>query len=119
MRDKVPANMEKGRLTTGEMGSDASYGFNGVFVVRAEGIPVQIICSTGGGWEHVSVRPMRKQRTLTWEEMCYVKWLCWREDEWVVQFHPAKSDYVNNDPCVLHMWKSLEVEFPVPDKSYV
>lgn len=28
-----------------------------------------------------------------------------KEDEIVVQYHPAKSEYVNNMPNCLHLWR--------------
>lgn len=73
------------------------------------------------GWEHVSVHIMEygKQRIPTWKEMCMVKDLFWDEEETVVQFHPPKSDYVNNHPYVLHLWKSIKVEFPRPSSLCV
>ena len=56
-----------------------------------------------GEWEHVSVS--RADRCPTWDEMCLVKDMFWHEQETVVQFHPAKSDYVQNHPFCLHLWK--------------
>lgn len=56
-----------------------------------------------GQWEHVSVST--PTRCPTWEEMCKVKSLFWHEHETVLQFHPAKTNYVNNHPFCLHLWK--------------
>ena len=64
------------------------------------------------GWEHVSVSLHR--RSPTWDEMCYVKNLFWREDETVLQFHPKKSKYVNQMPFCLHLWKKIGVEPELP-----
>ena len=64
------------------------------------------------GWEHVSVS--LPHRCPTWEEMCYVKNLFWRDDETVVQFHPKKSEYKNEHPYVLHMWKKMDHEYELP-----
>lgn len=66
-----------------------------------------------GSWEHVSVSVSRKpNETPTWDEMCAVKDLFWAPDETVVQFHPAKSEYVNVYNC-LHLWKPpYEVALP-------
>jgi hypothetical protein len=65
-------------------------------------------------WEHVSVS--HRDRTPTWEEMCWVKDLFWSEDEVVVQYHPAKRDYVNCHPNCLHMWRPAgrKGKLPVP-----
>lgn len=46
--------------------------------------------------------------------MCWLKDQFWDEEECVVQFHPPRSDYVNNHPFVLHLWKPLAVEMPRP-----
>lgn len=66
-----------------------------------------------GSWEHVSVSVSRKPQDIpTWLEMCFVKDLFWTPEETVVQFHPAKSDYVNVYNC-LHLWKPpYEVVLP-------
>ena len=71
-----------------------------------------IIASWGGGWEHVSVS--LSKRCPTWDEMCMIKEIFWREDEWCCEFHPAESDYVNNDPHCLHIWKPIGQDLPTP-----
>ena len=64
-----------------------------------------------GEWEHVSVST--QTRCPTWEEMCKVKNLFWNESETVLQFHPKRSEYVNNFPYCLHLWKPrTEVQLP-------
>lgn len=82
--------------------------FNGAFLIG----DLRIICSDGLGWEHVSVS--LADRTPTWEEMCYVKDLFWDEHEWVVQYHPPKSLYVNNHPFCLHLWRPTTCIIPAP-----
>lgn len=64
---------------------------------------VRIIASDGDGWEHVSIS--LNFRDPTWDEMCYFKSLFWDEEDFVVQMHPPKSDYVNNHPYCLHLWR--------------
>jgi hypothetical protein len=66
----------------------------------------------GSGWEHVSIS--LPNRCPTWDEMCRIKDMFWDEDEAVIQIHPPKSDYVNNHPYCLHLWKSKEKEQPLP-----
>jgi hypothetical protein len=98
---------EKFRLLKGKMGSDASYGNNGAFMVQlAHHQTVAVIASTGLGWEHISVS--RQDRCPTWNEMCQVKDLFWDEEDCVMQFHPTKAEYVNNHPYCLHLWRPLE-----------
>lgn len=85
----------------------------GAFVVNMNNKQIRTISSgPDSGWEHVSVS--LKHRTPTWDEMCFVKDLFWEEDECVIQYHPAKSDYVNFHPYCLHMWKPIEIEIPKP-----
>ena len=65
-----------------------------------------------GGWEHVSVSI--EDRCPSWDDMCFVKSLFWEPEETVLQFHPAKSDYVNIHEFCLHLWKQagFQVELP-------
>ena len=88
--------------------------FDGMFIIDSE-TKRTIIVSWGGGWEHVSINDYDK--TPTWEEMCELKDVFWNEDEWAVQYHPPKSEYVNNLKHCLHLWKPIEKftgELPVP-----
>ena len=78
-----------------------------------------VIWSFGGGWEHVSVCPYQKRITPSWDDMCKVKDIFFREDECVVQFHPPKSEYVNNMPNCLHLWRSLDEVMPMPPSIMV
>lgn len=78
-----------------------------------------VIWSNGGGWEHVSVAPYKRSHTPTWDEMCRLKDMFFRDDEVVVQFHPAKSDYVNNVPNCLHLWRPLNEVMPTPPSIMV
>jgi len=74
------------------------------------------------GWEHVSVHARNAQghmRIPTWKEMCFVKDRFWGESDTVVQYHPRKSDYVNHHPCVLHLWRHREKDFPVPPTTLI
>ena len=68
-----------------------------------------VIVSDGGGWDHVSVHVFGEKRCPTWEEMCAVKDLFFRDDEVVMQLHPAKSEYVNQHPFTLHLWRPQTV----------
>ena len=65
-----------------------------------------VIWSYGGGWEHISIDG--KNRMPTWDEMCQLKDMFFTEDECCVQYHPPKSEYVNNIPYCLHIWKPIE-----------
>lgn len=65
-----------------------------------------VIWSYAGGWEHVSICP--QGRTPMWDEMCMLKDMFWNEDETVIQYHPARANYVNNIRNCLHLWKPIE-----------
>ena len=78
-----------------------------------------VIWSFGGGWEHVSVRPYQKRITPSWDDMCKIKEIFFRDDECVVQYHPPKSEYVNNVENCLHLWRPLEAEMPMPPSILV
>lgn len=79
--------------------------------------PASVIFSWVGGWEHVSVS--YPNRCPTWEEMCTVKDMFWNEEECVVQYHPPKSEYVNNYPYCLHLWRKSGENFETPPKNFV
>ena len=51
--------------------------------------------------------------------MCFVKNLFWGEDETVVQFHPPKSEYVNNHPYCLHLWRNTRTGYKLPPSILV
>ena len=99
------------------MESDASYGNNGYFVIPFESYDLNVIASDGEGWEHVSVS--LPNRTPSWKQMCFIKDTFWSEDEVVVQYHPAKKDYVNNHEYCLHLWRPISGELLVPPSILV
>jgi hypothetical protein len=99
------------------IGSTDADGNNGFFIVPFESFELRIQASDGLGWEHVSVS--LGSRCPNWKEMCFVKDLFWDEEDCVVQFHPPKSEYVNCHPFCLHLWRSIDQPFPVPQKGMV
>lgn len=88
--------------------SDTKDGNNGIFWVK----DLKIIASDGMGWDHVSVS--LNLRCPTWKEMCRVKGLFFRDDECVVQYHPAKNDHIDIHEFCLHLWRPQGVEIPMP-----
>lgn len=72
-----------------------------------------VVWSWGAGWEHVSVAPFNG-RIPTWEDMCFLKDMFWGDDQWVVEFHPPASEYVNNMENCLHLWRPINKELPTP-----
>lgn len=125
MTFRVP---EPYRVTSGPLASDSSYGRNGAFVfpsvipnrnmavIASDGQDWEVSGLEGMPWEHVSVHCFsgKRQFTPTWIEMCAAKDMFWDEEDVVIQFHPRKSDYVNNHANTLHLWRPVGVELPTP-----
>lgn len=111
-------HIEPHRQLTGRMPSCAGDLF-GAFYLKIAKVHIIVIASNGSEeipWEHVSLRARdyKGERTPTWAEMCYVKDLFWDEEECVIQYHPPRSEYVNNHAFVLHLWKPIGIEIPMP-----
>ena len=121
MRLAIPEILEAGRVTNGPWGSTPAYGTVGAFFVMGPtGARLKIISSGPDEeyhWEHVSVSC--EHRTPNWTEMSFVKDLFWREDEVVMQLHPAKSEYVNLHPYALHLWRPMIAKIPTPPSILV
>lgn len=111
---------EKFRITGGAMASTAKDGNNGCFLIKSLKLkhPLFCIASDGLGWEHVSVS-LNKNRCPTWEEMSFIKSNFWGVDDCVVQYHPPKSDYINNHPFCLHLWRPIEQSIVMPPSFLV
>lgn len=70
---------------------------------------------TETGWEHVSVSlPDNKDKCPSWNEMSFVKDLFFDAQEAVIQFHPPASEYRNDHPGCLHLWRCTSAAFPLP-----
>lgn len=102
------------------------YGNDGLFDVPHQKISnyfYLLIISNGDGWDHVSVSLYSTERTVTrcptWEEMCFVKELVFDDEVPAMQLHPKKSEYVNNHPYCLHLWRPHHCEIPTPDPLMV
>ncbi len=123
MRSILPERLEAGRITTGLGASRRDFGPYGAFKVYGPcGADLMIVASGADypdahGWEHVSISTPR--RPPNWQEMCFVKDLFWSDEECVIQFHPPKSEYVNNHPHCLHLWRNINQPFPLPPSILV
>lgn len=111
--------IEEYRIKLGPMKSDTTLGNNGAFRIHCPHTnkTLLVIASDGEGWEHVSVST--KSRTPSWIEMCFIKDVFWSENEIVIQYHPAKIDYVNIHEHCLHLWRPIEAELPLPELKLV
>lgn len=125
MRTKLPEKLEAGRVRSGPAASSPSWGAYGQFFVQGPCGEKLCIVASGAdaddalsqGWEHVSVSTRR--RCPNWIEMCFVKELFWEPSECVIQFHPPQSEYVNNHPNCLHLWKPTKCDVPLPPSILV
>ena len=114
---KMSERLEQFRFRSGEYASKPNEPYGAFHVPGPCGCKLLIIACDGdvdelGGWEHVSVSTER--RIPNWIEMSFVKDLFWSADECVVQYHPPRSQYVNNHPRCLHLWRPRDGKFPIP-----
>lgn len=97
--------LDQYRVKTGIMVSPNGVNY-GAFNIKYKSYEIFVVSSgsdNGTDWEHVSVS--MKNRMPHWEVMTFIKDLFWRIDETVIQFHPKKTEYVNDHENVLHLWK--------------
>jgi len=114
---KINPKIEAYRFLHGAWGSKEGDDFGAFRVPGPEGVDLLIIASPGDSleevpFEHVSVST--KTRCPHWKEMCFVKDLFWDPEEMVMQLHPPQSQWVNNHPYCLHLWKPVKQEIPAP-----
>ena len=114
------SDIEQFRVGSGQFATNPG-DTEGMFILRDGRRQIRIIFSSALGWEHASVtisyRNNEGRTSLvmpSWDDMCRVKDLFWSEDETVVQFHPAKSDYVNRHDKCLHLWRPTDAALPPP-----
>lgn len=60
------------------------------------------------GFDHVSFSPF-SGKTPSWDEMCEIKDIFWRDEEVAVEVHPPKSQYVNIKDNCLHLWSNSNI----------
>ena len=88
-------------------------------IIRMPNWSGSVIWSFGGGWEHVSVAPRQRKVVPSWEDMCMLKEMFFTDDECVVQYHPPKSENVNNLSNCLHLWRPVRETIPMPPSIMV
>lgn len=109
--------IEPYRLLKGYYGSDRSFGNNGKFGIPCNGKFFTVLISDGVEWDHVSIS--LPDATPSWDDMCYFKNLFFKPNETVIQYHPAESEYVNNHPYCLHLWRPHCESIPQPPSILV
>lgn len=105
---------ERWRVKTGQMASSETDGFNGHFLVPMEGELWLVQISDGMGWKHISISNAQKKVLPNWTVMSRMKDAFFADDEWAVQYFPAKEDYINSCEWCLHIWSPLNEQLPVP-----
>ena len=58
-------------------------------------------------------------RCPIWCERCFIKDVFCDAEDVVIQYYPAKSEYVNRHEMTLHLWRPVGVELPTPPKEFV
>lgn len=112
--------LESYRIVAGQLASKpgAPYGaFDNVPGPCGDKLYIIIDDGERTGWEHVSVS--KKRHPPNWAEMCWVKDLCWHDEDIVLQFHPSKSHYINNFSKCLHMWRQVGAKQAMPPEILV
>lgn len=106
-------NKEIDRYRTAGAGNNGAY----MIPIHSCGSIVMVVSSDGLGWDHVSVS--LKNRCPKWEEMCFIKDLFFDPEETIVQFHPKRSEYMDNHPYCLHLWRKQDQEHELPPSFMV
>lgn len=112
--------LEKYRIHDPVMQSMMDNDFIGAYTINLNGSILNFLVLVSihdGEWEHVSVST--EYRCPRWEEMSQIKDLFFEEEEAVIQLHPPKSNYINNHPYCLHLWRPLKVDIPMPNINMV
>lgn len=108
--------IRQSRITVDMVGIDGGHGWL-LLDMKKPNKRASVVWSNGDGWDHVSVA--WPSRCPTWEEMCLVKKMFFYPEEVCVEYHPAESEYVNNHPYCLHIWRPQNETIPTPPSYMV
>lgn len=73
---------------------------------------LRVLASCGYGWDHVSVST--RHRCPTWEEMEFVRSICFHDHETAMQLSVPRKDHIDHHPHCLHLWRPHEAAIPRP-----
>ena len=96
------------------IGDDGIKGF--ILVNR---IDMSFVASWGGGWDHVSVAPIKRYIVPDWNTMCKVKQIFFKPDETAIEIHPSEEQYVDNLSNCLHLWRANDKDMVLPPSFMV
>lgn len=99
--------------------AESDDGLSGNYHFTASNYDASVVCSWGGGWEHVSISPYKASIIASWDDMCEIKSVFFKDTETVIQYHPPKTMNVNNVNNCLHMWRAIDVQMPCPPVIFV
>lgn len=88
-------------------------GTNGIFRIPCKNVILTVVASDGCDYDHVSVS--LPDRIPTWDEMCFIKNIFFEDEEIALQYHPAKSKYINEYEFCLHLWRPQKENIPMPN----
>lgn len=106
------------RVKKGQLATIDDDGNNGLFIIPAKRYQIRAVISQDPIWEHVSVS-LSNNRLPNWTEMSSIKDIFWDPEDCVMQLHPPESEYINNAPHVLHLWRPVRDEIPQPPSIMV
>lgn len=92
---------------------------NGMFEFMINKDLYFVVASECDGWQHVSISNMNLNKMPTWDVLEYIKNKFFHADEFTVEFHPKKADYINNVENCLHMWAPVDKTLPYPDMEAI
>ena len=75
-------------------------------------IPLNVIASSGEGWDHVSVSLLH--RAPSWDEMSFIYLAFFEPHEGAMQLHVPAADHINVHPYCLHLWRPQGAPLPRP-----
>ena len=87
--------------------------------IHIDGWDGSVIWSGDAGWDHVSVSPYKKRIIPSWDAMCMLKDIFFKDDEAAIQIHPSKDMYVDNLPNCLHLWACTYKDMVLPPSCLV
>jgi hypothetical protein len=107
------ARANRWRIKTGKYASTDTDGFNGHFLVPLEGDIWLVELSDAAGWRRLSIGNAQRKVLPSWTVMCRIKDAFFGDEDWAVQFFPAKTHVLDSE-WELHLWQPIDSVLPTP-----